>query len=446
MATLSSPTQTQNPVNPIKPSSNTGGTSTTGQIGEGVKQGLSTVKNFASSFANSSADQKLAQVKNLLRNPPSPLAIHWFGISILIVVLIWLITYISTKLNLGTLNCNTIAKVNNNVSLLNSSWISNANSPSVAGRNLRDFYIKTAYNCCASGDFKNDYVSICALQNAIRQGCRCLDFEIYCLENAPVVATSSVNKLGVKETYNALPLGQVLSEIANLAFSQNATTIVGKNQVVPMCPNPDDPLLLHFRFKTEDVNILNMTAAEIAQSLGDRLMPIQYMKENDFTNFTATPIYNCKGKVIIMVEKHGGFLYKSKNMFELTNVTTNSVFVREMTFFNVKNVNNINELEDFNRQNMTIVLPDLSPNNNNYPSIIPAACGCQFMAMNFQNLDDNLIAYNKMFDNVESAFCLRPESLLYIPVTIPAPPPPNPNLSYEPRILTVADGLITLPI
>ena len=66
--------------------------------------------------------------------------------------------------------------------------------------------------------------------------------------------------------------------------------------------------------------------------------------------------------------------------------------------------------------------------------------------MNFQNLDDNLLAYNKMFDNVESAFCLRPESLLYIPVTIPAPPPPNPNLSYEPRILTVADGLITLPI
>ena len=53
---------------------------------------------------------------------------------------------------------------------------------------LRDFYIKTAYNCCAIGNFKNTYVSTCALKQVIRQGARCLDFEIYSVNNEPVIA------------------------------------------------------------------------------------------------------------------------------------------------------------------------------------------------------------------------------------------------------------------
>ena len=54
--------------------------------------------------------------------------------------------------------------------------------------NLRDYYIKTAYNCCTAGEYKNDFVNVCALKNCIRQGARCLDFEIYSVKGSPVVA------------------------------------------------------------------------------------------------------------------------------------------------------------------------------------------------------------------------------------------------------------------
>ena len=32
---------------------------------------------------------------------------------------------------------------------------------------LKDFYIKTAYNCCCNGSFRNDYVDLCALKIAL---------------------------------------------------------------------------------------------------------------------------------------------------------------------------------------------------------------------------------------------------------------------------------------
>ena len=34
---------------------------------------------------------------------------------------------------------------------------------------LKDFYVKTAYNSCATGKFKNDYVDLCALNNCAKK-------------------------------------------------------------------------------------------------------------------------------------------------------------------------------------------------------------------------------------------------------------------------------------
>lgn len=55
---------------------------------------------------------------------------------------------------------------------------------------LRDYYIKSAYNCCAVNRFKNSYVSKKALKICLSQGCRCLDFEIYSVDNKPVISVS----------------------------------------------------------------------------------------------------------------------------------------------------------------------------------------------------------------------------------------------------------------
>lgn len=365
-------------------------------------------------------------IRKALTSQVTPMAIHWFGMAFVIVVLLWLITYVTTKINLGKTNCDVIQQVNKDSPLtkINSKWTTSS-SPDYVGKNLRDFYIKTAYNCCASGQFKSDYVSMCALQNAIKQGVRCLDFEIFCVDNIPVVGVSSIDVIGVKQSYNSLPISEVLKELNNIAFSETAG----------ICPNPKDPLLLHFRIKTNNVNILNILASEIAENLGDKLLPIEYMRECNGTNITKRPIKDFVGKVVIMVEKNNSansmpLLYQSKNMWELTNVTTNSVFIHESRYMDIKNSNDLETITNFNKTNITLVLPDLSVSNINYISTVPQALGCQLMAMNFQNVDQNLLTYNELFEKKESAFVPKPDELLYIPVLIDKPKPLSEHLSY----------------
>lgn len=374
----------------------------------------------------------------------SPVAIHWFGISFVIVILLWVITYITAKLNLDKVNCGVISDANPKPAQLES-LNSKLTSPDYMGKNIRDFYIKTAYNCCASGNFKSDYVTMCALYNVIAQGCRCLDFEIYCLNNIPVVAVSSVDQIGVKQSYNFLNVVDVLSAVNTYALNSNGNTLPtfvpgNKNEPQRFCPNPNDPLFLHFRLKTNNVNVVNHLASIIAKTFESKLLPIQFMREANGKNMTKTPIKdlvdNINGKVVIMVEKNsntGGMpiLYRSANMWELTNITTNSVYIHEKRFTDIKNTNSPKEVVDFNRQNMTIVLPDLNENNTNYIYVVPRLLGCQFIAMNFQNKDQNLISYNSFFDNGKCAFIPRPAELLYVPVLVPAPKPIDKALLFS---------------
>jgi hypothetical protein len=350
------------------------------------------------------------------------------------------ITYITAKLNLDNTNCAIISK--SNPKLTQITPLSNKLSvPEYTGKNIRDFYIKTAYNCCASGNFKSDYVSMCALYNVITQGCRCLDFEIYCLNDTPVVAVSSIDQVGVKQSYNFLNVSDVFAEINKYAFSGNTMpSIIDGEKLQRFCPNPTDPLFLHFRLKTNNVGVINQLAAIIAKTFESKLLPIQFMREANGKNMTKTPIKdlvdNINGKVVIMVETNSNtgsmpILYQSANMWELTNITTNSVYIHEKRFTDIKNTNSPKEIVDFNRQNMTIVLPDLNENNTNYIYVVPRMLGCQFIAMNFQNNDQNLISYNKFFDDSKSAFVPRPADLLYVPVLIPEPKKLDDALLYS---------------
>jgi hypothetical protein len=363
-------------------------------------------------------------IRDMLHTNVSPTAIHWFGMAFVVVILLWLITYVTTKLNLKRTNCMSIESYYNEPTKITSSWTS-LNSKDYQ-KNLRDFYIKTAYNCCASGQYKNDYVSLCALYNTIVQGCRCLDFEIYCLNDAPVVAVSSIDMVGVKQSYNALPISDVLNAINTYAFSEVKIPTDGKE--TRFCPNPNDPLLLHFRLKTNKVKILTQLASEIYQSLGDKLLPIEYGREYNGKNLIKLPISTFLGKVVIMVEKSNtsqgmSILYQSKVLWELTNVTTNSAFIHDQFFTDIKNTVDPKEVIEFNRQHITLVLPDAAEYDINYISTIPQVLGCQLMAMSFQNHDQNLVTYNDLFEKAGSAFVPKPDSLLYVPTVIPTEPP-----------------------
>ena len=368
---------------------------------------------------------QVLRFKSMVSQVPNTMLIHVIGCTLIFFIMACMAYYIYYKYTLLPKSCKLLNK--KKAPALNSNWITSASSDPSSQFLLRDYYVKTAYNCCSTGNFSNDYVSTCALQNVIRMGCRCLDFEVYGYNGQPIISTSLSDDKCIKETYNSVPFDEAMSTIKNNAFSKNST----------VCPNPNDPLLLLFRIKTNDVNVLDNMAESINSNLKDRLMP-EYNHEFGGKNICAEPMIKFKGKVIIVVEAIP-LLYQpgAEKMYEVTNLTS-KVFLRILKIFDVLNNPNITELTTFNKQYMTVVIPDDSMSVNNYDPMPPSLAGCQAMAISFQILrDGNLAVYNEWFEAgpSKSAFLLKPTDLMFTPQTIPVPTPQNPALSFASRPL-----------
>jgi hypothetical protein len=367
------------------------------------------------------------KLKTTLAEIPNTTLIHVIGCTLVIFIMACMAYYIYYKYTLLPKSC---ARLNRTkVPGLNSNWITSASSDPSSQFLLRDYYVKTAYNCCSTGNFSNDYVNTCALKHAIKMGCRCLDFEIYGYKGKPIISTSLSDDKCIKETYNYVSFDEAMRTVATNAFSTNST----------VCPNSSDPLLLLFRLKTNDVYVLDSMADTISSNLTGRLMH-EYSHEFGGKNICAEPINKFGGinggKVVIIVEANP-LLYQSQKMSEITNLTSNA-FLRILKVFDVLNSPDITELTSFNKQYMTIVVPDDSMSVNNYDPMPPSLAGCQAMALSFQNIrDGNLAVYNEWFEAgpSKSAFLLKPADLMFKPQTIPTPTPQNPARSFASRPL-----------
>ena len=108
---------------------------------------------------------------------------------IIIIVFLFFVIFLwcYSKLSLNQKNCDALTKLYDDFPLISSI---NASNP-IFQYKLRDYYIKTAYNCCSAGKYKNDFVNLCALKSCINQGARCLDFEIFSVNGQPVISVSS---------------------------------------------------------------------------------------------------------------------------------------------------------------------------------------------------------------------------------------------------------------
>ena len=290
----------------------------------------------------------------------------------------------------------------------------------VCGYKLYDYYIKTAYNCCNGGSFKNDYVNICHLKNILKQGVRGLDFEIYSVGDQPVVASSTTNNYYVKETYNSVPFSEVMKVITNYAFSSSTS------------PNPNDPIIIHLRIKSANQTMYK-NFADLLKSYNQYLLGKDYSFENQGNNLGASPLLQFSQKIILVVDKSNSSFMDNQQFLEYVNITSNSIFMRALKYYDVKFTPDMNELKEFNKRGMTICIPD----NNMYPTnpngIIARENGCQMVAMCYQNPDNILQENNDFFDKAGYAFVLKPENLRYKEVTINEPAKQDPNLSYATR-------------
>jgi len=343
--------------------------------------------------------------------------------AIIIFIFIILILFIGYMIYLSKLNNREISYMNSLYPSINGNLKSiTANDEDCSG-NLFDYYIKTAYNACSGGSYKNDFVDINIVKAILKQGVRCLDFEIYSINNNPVVSTSTTDDYYIKETFNSVPFGSVMDTIQNYAFSGGT------------CPNPTDPLLIHLRIKSNNQDMYS-NLANIFKSYDTIMLGKEYSFENSGKNIANTPLLTFQNKVILIVDKINNSFLQNQDFLEYVNLTSNSVFMRGYNYYDVKNNQDTQELTDYNKRCMTIVFPDKGSNPTNPSGYLCRAYGCQMVAMRFQYVDNFLMENTLFFDRCGYAFCLKPELLRYKLVTIDAPTPQNPAYSYETRNAT----------
>ena len=285
---------------------------------------------------------------------------------------------------------------------------------------FRDYYVKTAYNACSGGKYKNDYVDICVLKDLIKQGVRGLDFEIYSLDDQPIVATSTSDNYHVKETFNSVLFSDVMSTIRDYAFI-NSTT-----------PNPLDPIIIHLRIKTTNQNMYK-NLAKILEGYTGLLLDKQYSFENQGKNLGAVKLSDLTGKIVIIVDRSNNSFLESPEFHEFINMTSHSIFMKGLNYYDIMYTENSDELIEYNKLNMTIGMPDKGSNPDNPSGATMRANGCQLLALRYQNIDTNLEENALFFNEQGHAFVLKPEKLRYVPETIPEPEPQDPKLSYATR-------------
>ena len=343
----------------------------------------------------------------------STTAVAGVCIVVLIVVVFWGVS----KLSLQEQNCATIAASYMAFPKINSF---NPSDPEYS-HNLRDYYISAAYDVCTAGLYKNDFVNLCALRSAIKQGVRCLDFAVYTVNYEPVVACSSLSEYTVKESYNSIPFGSVLSTINSHAFSNS------------LCPNPMDPLILHIRLMSSLASTSNKIAQQLQSGVGTRLLGPKYSFQYQGNNFGTTPLAALRGKIVIIVDQSNASFLDTQ-LEEYVNIASNAPFMRVLRFTDgVSQCGDKEELLEYNKKNMSIVLPDRAIGVQNYSTPEAEALGCQFSALAFQVKDAEVQYDISAFESRGSSFRLRPAAQRWIPIQVPLPPLPPASQSYASR-------------
>jgi hypothetical protein len=361
---------------------------------------------------STSSNDYLTQIKNLDEN----FQVYMIATFTFIILII----FIGYMIYLSRLQSKEVSYMNNLYPSVNGNIRPISSSDPDCSGNLFDYYIKSSFNSCSGGSYKNDFVDIGNLKAVIKQGVRCLDFEVYSVNNQPVVATSTSDNYHVKETFNSVNFANVMDTIQNYAFSGGT------------CPNPSDPLFIHIRFKSNNQEMYS-NLAKIFKSYTNIMLGMNYSYEAQGKNLGNVPLLELKNKVGLIVDRSNTAFLENKDLLEYVNLTSNSIFMREYIYYNVKNTPDINELTEYNKRAMTIVLPDSGTNPSNPSGLLCRAAGCQMVAMRYQMVDNFLMENALFFDRAGYAFSLKPPELRYQPVTVPAPTPQLPEYSYATR-------------
>lgn len=314
-------------------------------------------------------------------------------VSFIIIFIVVIISIIIYKLY----NQKTIEDNAQNMMLVrNTLNANNITSTNFQDYRVGDYFIMGSYNSCCGGDYENDLVDISTLADIIGLGVRFLDFEIYSVDGKTVVSSSTNDNIYKKGSFNEIDIAEVFDIIQMTAFGH-------------LTPNSNDPLFLQFRIKSSHKRVFDDLAKQIENKFKGKLLDTNFAYSNRNKSIYNVPMKSLKSKIIICVESQETY-FKQSPLYEYTNIHSGSSNCYLYRMQDILNFINPEELTNRNRNHLSIVTPNYK-NPENYNSMIPAEYGCHVICMKFQKLDSHLEFYVKQFNDVNSAFRLRPKEL-----------------------------------
>lgn len=294
-------------------------------------------------------------------------------------IILFIAIYSTYQINLDTKNCNKINKYTSSTLIT-----SIKKGDDVFDCCLNNVYVKTAYNCCCSGDFKNDYVNECALTFCAKEKVRALHFDIYSLNKRPVISTSTVAGNTYKETYNSLDMYTTMGTVSKL-FTISS-----------------DPLFLIFNVNSklnttyESMYTILIEIFGTGNSTGNKI----YFT-NDLGNTKLSYLIN---KVVICIYAYDPTIYSASSLALISSLNLNgsSKIYRESDILDLLTSN---QDPTYIPAYPQILFPNRQKSSNNYDFVTTGVkYGITFIGMSFQKDDNILKIYKKGFADKSKSF------------------------------------------
>uniref|UniRef100_A0A6C0CGK9 phosphoinositide phospholipase C n=1 Tax=viral metagenome TaxID=1070528 RepID=A0A6C0CGK9_9ZZZZ len=285
--------------------------------------------------------------------------------------------------------------------------------PATPSYRLCDYYMASSAYSLFPGAKIYDYISDNVIPMLVKAGPRVVELDIYDDGSGGPVVGLKNQKLGIDYAYNTVPFGACCVAISNNAFNSVA------------CPVSSDPFVLSLVFHTTNNNVMNACAEALKTSCHQYLLGPTFGYQRK--NLAIEPICNLQSKLIVI----SGGEVKGTLMEELVNLSWGTSNLRRLTYTQAAQTNDSAELIKHNRDNITMVVPDVGSDLVNMNSQILLTYGCQWNLMNYGSVDSAMEVYIGEFQ--EHSVVLKPEPLrAIVPEKYKTPVMPDPSISFQP--------------
>jgi len=278
---------------------------------------------------------------------------------------------------------------------------------------LCDYYTASSSYSVFPGAQIYDYVSDSILPLVIKAGPRLVELDVYSDDQEKPVVGLKNQKLGVDYAYNTVSFEACCVSIINNAFNPVVT------------PVSSDPFILSLVFHTDKTTVINACAEILKTTCRSHMLDSEYSYTRK--NLAVEPVCNLQNKLIIV----SGDAMKGTLMEELVNMSWNTSHLRRLTYTQASQTHDHEELINFNRNHITMVVPDIGDDLVNVNPQILFTYGCQWNLMNYGSVDSMMELYIGEFQ--ENSFLLKPAPLRPLkPKKYKKPTLPDPSVSFQP--------------